>query len=75
METRLLEWIVREKGGNGNGQLTRQMIRTKAQELSKSNGFKASKGWYERFVTRNREVIRMDRRGENIEEISIEETR
>lgn len=41
MEVRLLDWIQRV-----DGQMTRQMIRKKAQELSRDQRFKASKGWY-----------------------------
>jgi hypothetical protein len=54
MEYELLQWIE----NIGSEAITRQMIRKKAIQLSHDSGFKASKGWFERFMNRNREVIK-----------------
>ena len=55
MENELLRWI--DQMG-GTVVVTRQLIRRKAIELSRDDSFKASKGWFERFMNRNRELIR-----------------
>jgi transposase-like protein len=55
MEIDLLKWISQV---GKKSPLTRQLIRKKAIELSEDDNFKASKGWFERFMNRNRELIR-----------------
>lgn len=54
MESAILRWI----GSLGASTvITRQLIRKKAIELAQDSTFKASKGWFERFMNRNREFL------------------
>lgn len=48
MEDRLVSWIRQYPN------LTRQAIRVQAKLLSRDPTFKASKGWYERFISRHK---------------------
>jgi hypothetical protein len=68
MEYELLGWI----GNIGSEAITRQMIRKKAIQLSHDSGFKASKGWFERFMNRNREVIKGCNYGPRVPPLKIE---
>lgn len=49
MEGELLRWIHSQ-----SGVISRKTVQKKAIELGKSEGFKASKGWFERFYKRNK---------------------
>jgi transposase-like protein len=53
MEERLIEWI-RGELGKKRGNLTRKEIQNQAITFSSDPNFKASKGWFERFVKRNK---------------------
>ena len=56
MENKLLHWIEMIMKNNQGHLLTKKLIQYKAKEWSKNEDFKASKGWLERFVKRNRHL-------------------
>jgi hypothetical protein len=49
LEGRLIDWISQQSIGS----LTKRMIQEQAKRWSNDKGFKASKGWLERFANRN----------------------
>jgi hypothetical protein len=56
LEGRLIAWIEREIKMNNGVNLSRRLIQQIAREWSGSISFKASKGWLERFVNRNKHL-------------------
>jgi hypothetical protein len=55
MENMLVEWIVDELA-KGRKNLTRKQIQMRAIGFSRDSSFKASKGWLERFIKRNKQL-------------------
>lgn len=58
MEERLVLWLKNEM--KKNAIVTRRDIQNKALLFSSHHTFKASKGWFERFVKRNRQLHLME---------------
>lgn len=53
MEKNLIDWIKTELA-EARPKITRKDIQKKAIAFSSDSNFKASKGWFERFVKRNK---------------------
>ena len=51
-----MNWIQRYATAHGQFP-TRQQIKSKAREFSSVDGFKGSKGWMDKFLIRNVEVM------------------
>jgi hypothetical protein len=51
MERQLLEWIHSQE--NMNREVLKRQVVIKAREYSTDSGFKASRGWLNKFIRRN----------------------
>ena len=56
MEKALFDWIKEMKASNLC--VSRRMIKMKARDISTREGFKASNGWLQRFLSRNKLSLR-----------------
>ena len=56
LESQLIDWISKEIQKNGGVSLTKMLIQKKARCWSGDASFKASKGWFLRFSTRNKSL-------------------
>ena len=54
MEEKLVNWLRGELAKNGGKRLTRKLIQKNAKKWSDNTKFKASKGWFERFIKRHK---------------------